>query len=725
MASPFGQVTDALNARFRTYFPDAYKQHYPNARTHLSSKVRSTLPDGSSLFEKTRSKKRRPFTEEEDRALKAGYDKHGTVWAVIVKDPIFQEQGRRSTDLRDRFRNAFPDLYTAAGYKPRGNPKKKVVESSGTAIAKSPMRAATDDQLDLSTGNTQQRKKRRYTSQGLLRGGTKSVPQSAAPSDNEASDGEQESGPSRSSFSTGLVPPYRRPTSAVPTPTLFPDDMNMLDPHSDPISLNSSTHSEIDSQSQAWSSGLDTPLHSSHHAWTGSPTSSNDFYMNASPSPFDRRDGPNIGGMGMIGNSAWGTQDWFSANPRLDSSGSSSSYIDNSFSPSSPFSFHQSHGVVDRYDLVPSSFSQDFNSEVGSSSFSDEIYHPRREYHSDYAGDLIFGTRSQSQSLFYDSSSLSFGLGLTGMQAHQPSQASIHPMALHSSSLPGIDEVDLTGITLSDQPDGSQESMISSDVAMSPSLKDDDGHEASFLLEQRFSLDDLVDLSQELHATPPATPQTRPRRLHHLHSYPMSHGRSISVPPAERMATNSSRPSQIHANSQPEIRPYSFADAHHTQSDIDIHSNPPSAFTLPVTQSFSSLFHTNTQSLPHTGPSSVMQDMSRTASEISALPFLDLHYYGSGAGVNGMDAEEADVNRQGQALDLASTVSGGGGMNMAGWKAAGDTRRVAVSVAPGRTMLQRERGGHQRGQSAVVCPQDLIRSDTNKRKRVSWDGAHS
>jgi hypothetical protein len=81
-----------LKDRFRTYFPDAYKQHYPNAKTHLSSKVRSALPDGTSIFEKTRSKKRRPFTEEEDRALKAGYDKHGTVWATIVKDPIFQEQ---------------------------------------------------------------------------------------------------------------------------------------------------------------------------------------------------------------------------------------------------------------------------------------------------------------------------------------------------------------------------------------------------------------------------------------------------------------------------------------------------------------------------------------------------------------------------------------------------------------------------------------------------------
>ncbi len=90
-----------MPSRFRTFFPDAYKQYYPNAKTHLSSKVRSTLPDGASIFEKTRSNKRRPFTLEEDAALRAGYEKHGTVWSTTVKDPIFQEQKRCSTDLRD------------------------------------------------------------------------------------------------------------------------------------------------------------------------------------------------------------------------------------------------------------------------------------------------------------------------------------------------------------------------------------------------------------------------------------------------------------------------------------------------------------------------------------------------------------------------------------------------------------------------------------------------
>ncbi|KAF9555979.1 hypothetical protein CPC08DRAFT_670406, partial [Agrocybe pediades] len=164
-----------LKDRFRTYFPDAYKKHYPNARTHLSSKIRSTFADGTSLFEKTRSKRRRPFTEAEDRALKAGYEKHGTTWATIVKDPIFQEQNRRSTDLRDRFRNAFPDLYQAAGYKPRTAAKKKLGLGG-------PLQGADDWQVTATSttaSTTGPVRSRRHTQS------SRSVPQSTVPSEDE------------------------------------------------------------------------------------------------------------------------------------------------------------------------------------------------------------------------------------------------------------------------------------------------------------------------------------------------------------------------------------------------------------------------------------------------------------------------------------------------------------------------------------------------------------
>ncbi|KAG8866812.1 hypothetical protein FRC20_007494 [Serendipita sp. 405] len=124
-----------LKDRFRTYFPEAYRHLYPNAKTHISNSSasranRAELPDSLTIFEKSRSKKRRPFTKEEDEALREGFEKYGTVWALIAKHPVLSS--RRSTDLRDRFRNAFPDLYEKAGYKPR--PTKPVKRRKGDEI---------------------------------------------------------------------------------------------------------------------------------------------------------------------------------------------------------------------------------------------------------------------------------------------------------------------------------------------------------------------------------------------------------------------------------------------------------------------------------------------------------------------------------------------------------------------------------------------------------------
>ncbi|KAG2006216.1 meiotically up-regulated 152 protein [Coprinopsis cinerea AmutBmut pab1-1] len=351
-----------LKDRFRTYFPDAYKQHYPNAKTHLSSKVRSTLPDGSSIFEKTRSKRRRPFTEEEDRALKEGYEKYGTVWATIVKDyPIFQEQNRRSTDLRDRFRNAFPELYQLAGYKPRNTKKKGTATTTTTTAAaggsgagtSTPERgvqtkkAAMDDQ-QLSTGGPVRSRRRAHTHQGLLRGGTKSVPQSTACSEDDDSD--IESDRLFSSFKAPPTPPSLAAKKPLPTtsfsslgPPVSSDrpvagdedeEMNLmtLEPLTEALSLpeigGSSTQQTVDmDQDGQWSSGINTPTHSNHWSTAaGSPTSSHlssDLLMNGNDptSPFlHRHTNPN-NNFGMIGKSAWGT-DWFSPNPRLDPSSS-------------------------------------------------------------------------------------------------------------------------------------------------------------------------------------------------------------------------------------------------------------------------------------------------------------------------------------------------------------------------------------------------------------------
>ncbi|KZT00243.1 uncharacterized protein LAESUDRAFT_732459 [Laetiporus sulphureus 93-53] len=725
-----------LKDRFRTYFPDAYKQHYPNAKTHLSSKIRSALPDGTSIFEKTRSKKRRPFTEEEDRALKAGYDKHGTVWATIVKDPIFQEQNRRSTDLRDRFRNAFPDLYQAAGYKPRNSAKKK-------GQVPQPVRAATDDQIASSGATGPVRRTRRHTTQGLFRGGTKSVPESATCSEDEdSSDGEEEL--SRTILKQTSPPAEVTAASAsasASTPEPFANEMDIqtADPLgeflSNPDVIPSSSLSELtdSSQSQTWSSSLDRPPNPGTWSSTtnaASPTSSHissDYFL--SHSPFHRR---NDGFPTMIGKSAWGPQDWLSPNPRLDPSAASS--CSSSFAggaspaPSSPFSFaHLNHGVLDRYDLFPPSLAHDFASEVGigdtHSTFSDpDMFTPSSfrgfTHHSDYAGDLIFGARTHQPPQPFDYGPGfgfgSAGLGLSGLQS--PSVGGLHPMQLHTPALPGIDEIELTSITLNDQVDIHDPMEETVDTAVP---KDDQDCAMSLADISAFSfpqqtLDDIVGLTHEL--TPPGTPQTTALRPFRQQSnMTAAHNRSVSVPPSEhRTAVPRAAQTQLLKSRPLHTSPRSLS----LMDLLPLQPNNPAA--------------PHEQTYQNTIPFSM--DSWRQQGDMYDLPFLDLHYYTNNvvSTTDAMDAgpstafsrTSADIARQGQALDLAETFATASrlGLPPSLTQHIPMMSQSANSTPPamGRMMPM-----HHRGQSSV-SPQDLLlrKGNENKRKRSSWDGVH-
>ncbi|KAH9943664.1 hypothetical protein B0H21DRAFT_810316 [Amylocystis lapponica] len=712
-----------LKDRFRTYFPDAYRQHYPNAKTHLSSKVRAALPDGTSIFEKTRSKKRRPFTEEEDRALKAGYDKHGTVWATIVKDPVFQEQNRRSTDLRDRFRNAFPDLYQAAGYKPRTSAKRK-------GQTPQPVRAATDDQLPVASAPGPVRRNRRHTTQGLFRGGTKSVPESTTCSEDEdSSDGEEETPGSILMDAALSILPDEGPS----TTDSFASEMDMpIDTMGDPLAIPdfipSSSLSEMTDSSQAWSSAIDTPLHGGWTAATNtaSPTSSHlssaDYFLNNSPFR-GRGDGASM----MIGKSAWGTQDWLSPNPRLEpsaASSSSSSYIGGfSPTPSSPFSFaHLNHGVLDRYDLFPS-YAHDFASasEVGvgdtHSTFSDpDIFAPSSfrgfTHHSNTAGDLIFGARTHQPHQPFDYGPGfgfgSAGLGLSGMQ--QPPSAGLHPMQLHTPALPGIDEIELTSIRLDDQVDPHDPMEGAVDTAVPGDCED----MGVFNLPQQ-TLDELVGLTQELHATPPGTPQMSSRSLRTagVH-FSTAHNRSVSVPPSEHRAMMP-RAAQTQV-----LRPKPLLEPTRSLSLMDLIPLHPN-----------DMLASQVQPPPPGAASSYTTDCLRPPGDNYDLPFLDLHYWthaGSnpaedGDGDGGPGAEYAKLSaehaRHGQALDLA------GPSKALGIPASLAQHMPVFSQSVGSTppAAARALSTHHRGQSAV-SPQDLLlrKGSDNKRKRSSWDG---
>ncbi|KAG1762803.1 hypothetical protein EV702DRAFT_1215445 [Suillus placidus] len=224
-------------------------------------------------------------------------------------------------------------------------------------------------------------------------------------------------------------------------------DMGTIDPLSEPLSIAdfmpsaSQSLSELmdSSQSQTWSS-IETPLNSATWSATAaSPTSSHissDYLLGHSL--FDRR-------LNTIRKSAWGPQDWFSADPRLDTSAfssSGSSFADRlSHAPSSPFSFYNLyHSVVDRYDLFPNSFPNDFTSDVNFQGVHTSLQL--------YAGDLVFGARTYQPQQSYYGPGFGFGtpgLGLSGMQQ----ATGLHLLQVHTPALPGIDEIKPTSLSLS------------------------------------------------------------------------------------------------------------------------------------------------------------------------------------------------------------------------------------------------------------------------------------
>lgn len=89
----------------------------PSKGLQRSRAHRKNLEDLAELgikepFKMSGRRERRPFSDEEDRAILQGFQEYGTAWARILKDPRFNLKGRRPTDLRDRLRNKYPEKYS-------------------------------------------------------------------------------------------------------------------------------------------------------------------------------------------------------------------------------------------------------------------------------------------------------------------------------------------------------------------------------------------------------------------------------------------------------------------------------------------------------------------------------------------------------------------------------------------------------------------------------------
>jgi hypothetical protein len=212
--------------------------------------------------------------------------------------------------------------------------------------------------------------------------------------------------------------------------------------------------------------------------------------------------------------------------------------------------------------------------------------------------------------------------------------------------------------------------------------------------------DDIVDLSHELHSTPPCTPITQPRPLRGFSAvhYPSTVGRSFSVPPSEARSSPHSRVSH-HTNSQPQIAGTRSLPLF---SLLTQDPGPPdSQAVLPITPS----------------------EGWHPSGDLDNLPFLDLHYY-SGVGTSGNQgsgdgAADAKASRQGQALDLAQSRYS----HRSAASPLPPTCNQQVPQSRSTSTAGRPHSFHHRGQS-VVSPQDLLlrKGNDNKRKRASWNG---
>ncbi|KAK3330955.1 hypothetical protein B0H66DRAFT_528296 [Apodospora peruviana] len=62
-------------------------------------------------FKKSVRRERRPFSEQDDKEILDGLDHYGPAWTKIQRDPKYNLSSRQPTDLRDRVRNKYPEIY--------------------------------------------------------------------------------------------------------------------------------------------------------------------------------------------------------------------------------------------------------------------------------------------------------------------------------------------------------------------------------------------------------------------------------------------------------------------------------------------------------------------------------------------------------------------------------------------------------------------------------------
>jgi len=88
----------------------------PTNRQRKSRAHRKKMEDLAELgihapFKKSHRRERRPFTDQDDKEILEGLDHYGPAWTKIQRDSRFNLSSRQPTDLRDRVRNKYPEIY--------------------------------------------------------------------------------------------------------------------------------------------------------------------------------------------------------------------------------------------------------------------------------------------------------------------------------------------------------------------------------------------------------------------------------------------------------------------------------------------------------------------------------------------------------------------------------------------------------------------------------------
>jgi hypothetical protein len=68
-------------------------------------------------FTKSNRRERRAFTEQDDQNLWEGFQRYASSWHLMRDDKDLDFSTRQPTDLRDRFRIRYPEMFSKAGYK--------------------------------------------------------------------------------------------------------------------------------------------------------------------------------------------------------------------------------------------------------------------------------------------------------------------------------------------------------------------------------------------------------------------------------------------------------------------------------------------------------------------------------------------------------------------------------------------------------------------------------